>query len=88
LTAQRDSILKNEPVIQGSLSRYIRQYVGYLDEKGNQCVYMNLFCSSMLEKYPDWDYAQVSEAEGAECYWEVNVDLKNRRVFGLSVSMR
>jgi hypothetical protein len=88
IAANADSFLKQEPGIRAALGQYLRQYVGYVDEKGERCVFVNLFCGSVLEKFPDWDYTQVARTEGGECFWEINVNLARKRVFGLVVSLK
>tara|TARA_R100000697_G_scaffold116868_1_gene137823 strand:- start:656 stop:1129 length:474 start_codon:yes stop_codon:yes gene_type:complete len=73
------------PVIHDKLQSYYRQYVGYVDAKGERIVWVNFLWKKEYKK------SEISEDvilvfDGCSYYWNVKVNLDKRTVFDLSVN--
>ena len=81
--------------IDRNLNKYFRQYVGFINEKGHRCIHINFHWDrfSLLDRLKgDWDdrleynsdYSRV--LDGGSHYWKINVDLVDKRLFGMEVN--
>ncbi len=81
--------------IDKNLNKYFRQYVGFINEKGNRVVHINLswdrfsvndrikgYWDSRLEYTSDYSIT----LDGGSHYWGINVDLSTKTLSGLSVN--
>ena len=56
------------------LKEYKRQYIVYVDEKGNKNVYINCFCSS--DEFKDyWKKELVRVDDGGRCFFNVTINI-------------
>jgi hypothetical protein len=81
--------------IDRNLSKYFRQYIGYIDKNGDRTIHLNLHwdrytLKDRIKGYWDdrldytSDYTIVFD--GGSRYWSVNVNLNSKTLFGLSVN--
>jgi hypothetical protein len=70
--------------------RYKRQYVSYLNNKGQGIVWVNAFCEIpdiMVEDSPgefrvqemDWKNQIVQVNDGGSCYWKIIINMKTKK---------
>lgn len=66
-------------------SDYYRQYVGYIDSKGNRIVLVNAVCKSYGQKSDlrkDWIFV----FDGGTCFYQIRVDLTAKKCFDFSIN--
>jgi hypothetical protein len=84
-----------EEYIDENLSKYFRQYVGFINEQGHRVVHINFYWDrvSVIERakgYRDGrlgyssDFALVFD--GGSRYWNINVDLTTKTLYALFVN--
>lgn len=87
--------LKKREYIHRNLPKYFRQYIGFIDEKGNKIVHINCHWDNFsivdrLKGYWDSRLEYTSDYsivfDGGSHYWSVNVDLNKKVLYGLSVN--
>jgi len=95
LNKQRMNQFGNYPVIHNHLNCYFRQYVGIINEKGEKIVHINLLWYRYSQAYlkkrytdPRMGYSDeyVIVNDGGSFYWRVNVNLKLKKLFDLSIN--
>lgn len=59
-----------------SLKKYYRQYVVYLNEKNEKCVYINAMCN--VDIIPNWKNVLLDTSDGGSCYWNLKINLSKR----------
>lgn len=69
-----------------SLRSYKRQYLGYLNEKGERIVWINALCGNDLNDWLKNDTVIV--LDGGSCYWNVRVNLMTKQVFNFGVNSK
>jgi hypothetical protein len=65
------------------LSRYNRQYIPVINEKGEKEVWVNCFCSSHNR---DWRTQLISVRDGGNCYFNLKINLTHRTYYELMVN--
>jgi len=73
------------PLIHKKLSRYKRQYFGYIDSNGDKIVYINCF----WEKLPannSWKTHEKVVLDGCSYFWSIKVNLNKKQLFELGVN--
>ncbi|HEX8021412.1 hypothetical protein [Mucilaginibacter sp.] len=64
--------------------KYYKQVLAAADEKGGQEVYLNCLCS--LENNKDWKQRFILVMDGGNCYFQVKMNLKTKKVISFSVN--
>ena len=64
------------------LERYYRQYIPYTNEKGNRCVWINLFCRPV----GDWKMHRVQVEGGGVCFFSIGLNLDTGKRFDFFVN--
>ena len=61
-----------------SLPTYCRQYVGYVDSKGDSLIHVNAFyCKNEPPKdFLDWKKGYFIVLDGGDNYWSISINLK------------
>jgi|GEM_PF-1562598 len=61
-----------------NLKNYKRQYVPFINSKGEKKVYINCFCFHEYEnEFEDWKKSLVEVEDGGKCYFHLIVNLTN-----------
>jgi len=63
--------------------KYKRQYVAVINGKGEKEIWINAFCSTMGDK---WKKEILLVEDGGNCFFNLKVNLKTKKCFGLSVN--
>ena len=64
------------------LDRYYRQYIPFMNERGNRCVWMNLFCRPI----GDWKAHRVQAEGGGVCFFSIGLNLDTGKRFDFIVN--
>ncbi|NLR95043.1 hypothetical protein [Flammeovirga agarivorans] len=77
-----------------NLEKYYRQYIPYINEKGEKFIEINAFCEKLEYSHNrkkritefskrDWENEYVEVDDGGNCYWQIiiNVDKKEIKDF-------
>jgi len=68
------------------LEKYKRQYVVYINLKGEKEVYVNCFCSRNDDEFNYWEKNLVQVADGGECFFHVMINLTTHKYGHLYVN--
>jgi hypothetical protein len=64
------------------LRKYIRQYFGYINEKGERIIYINaLLRNSDFIPKKDWSNDLVTVEDGGNSYWGIKINLSTHQLF-------
>ncbi|WP_339836475.1 hypothetical protein [uncultured Flavobacterium sp.] len=58
------------------LKKYYRQYVVYLNQNNEKCVYINAMCN--VDIIPNWKQELLDISDGGSCYWNLKINLSKR----------
>jgi len=72
------------PKILNALSRYKRQYAGFIDKNGEKNVFINFFIPA--SHIVDWDKRMVFVCDGGFHYFRITVNLSRKQCFDLSIN--
>ena len=64
------------------LERYYRQYIPYKNDKGNRCIWINLFCRPV----GDWKNYRVHVEGGGVCFFSIGLNLDTGKRFDFFVN--
>lgn len=79
--------IRSCPVIDKKLKRYKRQYVGFINDKGEKILWINLiWVKRVTESELSKDI--VSVQDGCSYYWNVKINVTTGEVFDLRVNGR
>lgn len=73
------------PVIDKKLNKYIRQYVGFINSKGEKIIWINFIWKNY---FSDSDYKNdiIFVKDGGSYYWNIKVDVNNKKLYDLRVN--
>jgi hypothetical protein len=85
-----DSLEQNRDKKYGKLldfkdSDYYRQYIGYIDDKGNRIIFINAVCGSYAQKR-NLNNVWIFVFDGGSCFYQIKVNLKSDKCFDFSVN--
>lgn len=95
LNKDRINQVRGTPIIEKHLNSYFRQYVGFIDSKGDSIIHINFHwntysLSDRLKGYHDDrlsfddDYTHIFD--GGSYYWQIKVNLTKRVLYDLEVN--
>lgn len=64
---------------------YYRQYVGFIDNKGNRIIFINAVCKAYGQK-SDLTKNWIFVLDGGSCFYQIKIDLTNKKCFDFSVN--
>ena len=74
------------PVIDKNLSKYKRQYFGYIDKNGNRILYINCFWKRDKEGEQLWLREKIQVLDGGSYYWNIKFNINTDELFDLDVN--
>jgi hypothetical protein len=74
----------NELIKLKKLSKYRRQYFGYINNKGERIIWVNYICGCQYRK--ELKSNSIVVFDGGNCYWNVRVNIDTMEVFDFSVN--
>jgi hypothetical protein len=77
---------KNCLLIHKALSRYNRQYMGYIDEKGKKVVWVNYIIARDKPQTGKLGEHIIVVLGGCSNYWNIKVNLEEGKVYDLRVN--
>lgn len=72
------------PRIDLYLKRYTRQYVGFINKKGEKIIWINFFWNKDLEKKAK--NGIISVDDGCSYYWNIEVNINKQTLYNLSIN--
>lgn len=73
------------PVIHKKLNKYVRQYIGFINNKGQRIVWINfIWDKSIVDERLKEDVIRV--LDGCSYYWNIEVNLDEGTLYNLSVN--
>jgi hypothetical protein len=82
--SKRENQLSGCPVIDQKLKKYCRQYVGFVNSKGERVIWINLFWNKDLIDDAAKDIIRVND--GCSYYWNVGVNIDRKLICDLQVN--
>jgi hypothetical protein len=97
-----EAIMNNEfnflkKPIKGSFNSYYKQYIPYVNDKGDRIITVNALCEIM--KTPpssksesktwseiDWKNQYIAVDDGGSCYWEITINIDKKTYKNLVVN--
>lgn len=76
---------KECPVIHKNLSKYIRQYIGYINAGGDKVIFMNMIWNGSTD-YEGFDTEYNLIFDGCSHYWRIKVNLNTQKVYDLEIN--
>jgi hypothetical protein len=67
-----------------NLDGYSRQYMAVVSPEDERIVYVNCLCRSSW--YPDLDTRLIYVYDGGKCYFQLKIDLSQRKIFSFSIN--
>ena len=80
------------PTIDKNLKKYVRQYAGFYNEKGERIIYINCIWHKYTEIGDDnierqvWKTNWLTISDGGSYYWNVQYNLDTKTFFNFSVN--
>lgn len=84
-----------DPKIE-NINKYYRQYICFINKKGEKVVYINAFCEIIetlpeiegeISKKPfDWKNKLLIVNDGGPCFWNVKINLSTKEYLDFSVN--
>ena len=74
------------PIIHKNLSKYNRQYFGYIDKNGDKILLINCFWSKNKDDTNRWLTSRIRTLDGGSYYWNVKFDIDKEQLFDLDVN--
>jgi hypothetical protein len=74
------------PITHKKLSKYKRQYFGYIDKNGDKILLINCFWSKDKNAKDRWLTDRIMVLDGGSYYWNVKFNLNKKRLFDLDVN--
>ncbi len=72
-------------ILRFNHSDYYRQYIGYIDNKGNRVIFINAICSASGDRN-DLKKTWWFVLDGGSCYYQIRIDLKGKKCFDFAVN--
>lgn len=82
-----DSLEQNRDgkILKFNHTDYYRQYVGFIDDKGNKVIFINAVCKAYVQK-DDLKKRWIFVFDGGSCFYQIKVDLTNKKCLDFSVN--
>lgn len=78
----------NGKIKSKNLKKYTRQYLGYINSKGEVIIYINLIYTKNIDKgrIPKFKEELQLVLDGGDDYWSIYVNIIEKRLFGLHIN--
>jgi hypothetical protein len=76
----------SSPVIDENLSKYLRQYFGYIDKSGNRILFINFLWKKEKEDDNRWLKERIMVNDGGSYYWNIKFNINSGKLFDLDVN--
>lgn len=75
------------PIIHKNLNKYVRQYVGFINDNGDKIIWINfLWQKGMLQEELKKDIISISD--GCSYYWNIEVNIDSHNLTNMQVNGR
>jgi hypothetical protein len=78
---------KEARYVHSRLKKYIRQYIGYINQKGERIVYINAFIRdpNFINKKEWLDHIPIVE-DGGNSFWRIKINLNTHQLFEFGIN--
>ncbi|HOF16284.1 MAG TPA: hypothetical protein PLF32_09005 [Bacteroidales bacterium] len=76
----------DRPIIHLNFDKYIRQYMGYINKRGEKIIDVNCFWKSYQNKFPYWKRIRIEVMDGGSYYWSIKVNINKKKCFNYMVN--
>ena len=77
---------KGCPIIHRKLSRYKRQYFGYINKSGEKIIWINFIWDKKKDSLKWWNTEVIYILDGCSYFWNIKVNLSTENLFELIVN--
>ncbi len=81
---ERINQLDDCPIVHKNLKKYCRQYVGFINEKGQRIIWVNLFWNKEVEKQAKEGIVVVQD--GCSYFWNIEINIDSENLINLQVN--
>jgi hypothetical protein len=74
------------PVIHKSISKYVRQYIGYVDQNGDRILWINYVIRKNNNQSSELSKDVIMVLDGCSNYWNVKVNLNKEKIYDLRIN--
>ncbi|TRZ43972.1 hypothetical protein DMZ48_08430 [Robertkochia solimangrovi] len=74
------------PIIHKNLRKYIRQYVGIINENGQRIIHVNFVWNGYSGTDDSWKSSFVIVMDGGSHFWNINYRIEEKEFFDFSVN--
>jgi len=76
----------NCPIIHKNLSKYKRQYVGYINEQGDKVIWVNFIWGKRKDLLSNLNKDVIIVLDGCSYYWNIKVNINKGMLYALQVN--
>jgi hypothetical protein len=85
LTREPNLVKQYGKILRYRHQSYLRQYLGYIDDRGNKIVLINACCTAAGEK-EDMEHNWIFVLDGGSCFFQIKVNLRTKKCFDFFVN--
>ena len=74
------------PIIHNSLSKYLRQYIGYVDQNGDRILWINYIIRKDKDQSSKLGKDVIMVLDGCSNYWNVKANLSKEKLYDLRIN--
>lgn len=74
------------PIIHSNLSKYKRQYIGYIDGNGDKIIWINFVTLNRKDQISRLDKDVIIILDGCSNYWNIKINLNKEKLYDLRVN--
>lgn len=75
-----------KPIRKNIENFYDRQYIPYINEKGERIIEINAFCDYYKTNNEDWRNNIVIYLDGGQCFWRIKINIDTQTYFEFMVN--
>ncbi|QEH40888.1 hypothetical protein [Chitinophaga sp. XS-30] len=72
--------------VHEELPGYVRQYVGYIDDRGEKIIWINCTYEPDIRQRPRYGDGIIKMRDGGSAYWNARVNLSTGKLFNLYIN--
>lgn len=74
------------PIIHKGLSKYLRQYIGYIDQNGDRILWINYIRRKEKDQASRLNKDVIMVLDGCSNYWNIKVNLSKGKLYDLRIN--
>ena len=73
-------------IIHLNMDKYLRQYMGTINSKGEKILEINCFWKEKVNEFPYWKTHVVRVCDGGSFYWSIKVNMSKKKCFDYMIN--